>query len=177
VILTSYLVFIVFCIAGLIWSAFSGMGTLLIFLGAAFIGYATGFQAITLGILILLFILFLLGELLEYFLVLIGARALGSSRRAAWGALAGGILGLAAGIFTPIGIGIFPMTVLGIFLGGFLVELAARRGIKQALKSGAGGIFGRFGAIATKVLITLVMVGIVVASLLGASGMVPPFNL
>jgi len=159
--IAAYLTFIVFCIAGLFWSLFSGMGTLLVFLGAVFIGLATDFQAINVSILAILLILFLAGELLEYLLVLVGARSFGATRKAAWGSLAGGVLGFAFGFFGTLGIGIVPLTILGIFTGGFCVELADRRGVKQAIKSGAGGIFGRLGAIVTKVLITSVMIALV----------------
>ena len=163
--LTAYIVFIACCMAGLVWSAFSGMGTLLIFLGALFIAVVTEFEAIGILSLILLFTLFLLGELLEYLLVLVGAKCLGSSKDAAWGAVIGGFFGLLAGIFIGGVIGILPFLILGIFLGGFLVELRDRRGTKQAIKTGAGGLFGRGGAILTKVAITIIMIVIVLLNL------------
>lgn len=163
---TAYIVFIILCLAGLIWSAFSGMGTLLIFIGAFFIGWVTDFQIINIAVLTILLSLFVLGELLEYLLVLWGAEKFGASKKAAWGALIGGILGGFIGLFLGA-VGVFPMILLGIFLGGFLVELENRKDVKQALKSGAGGIFGRFGAVLTKVFITLVMITIVVYNILG----------
>ena len=171
--MAAYLIFVLFCIAGLFWSLFSGMGTLLVFLGAVFIGLVTDFQTINISILAVLFILFLTGELMEYLLVVIGARSFGSTRKAAWGSLAGGILGFTLGLFGTVGIGLIPMTILGIFTGGFCVELVDRRGIKQAIKSGAGGIFGRLGAVLTKVLITFVMIASVVWAVL--TGPAPHF--
>ncbi len=171
--LTSYLVFVVLCLAGLVWSLFSGMGTLLIFLGAVFIGLATDFQAINITVLAILLSLFLAGELLEYLLVLIGARSFGATRKAAWGSLAGGLIGLGLGLFGTFGIGLIPLTILGIFLGGFCVELMDQRGVKQAIKSGAGGIDGRLGAIVIKVLITSAMIALVLWAL--STGPVPPF--
>ncbi len=166
IILTAYVIFIIFSLAGLVWSAFSGMGTLLIFLSALFFGIISSFELINIATLIFLFTLFLLGELLEYLLVLAGAKGLGSSRDAAWGALAGAFFGLFAGIFVGGVVGILPFVLLGIFLGGFLVELRDRRGIKQALKSGAGGLFGRGGAVLTKVFITIIMIAIVIYNLI-----------
>jgi len=144
------------------------MGTILIFAGALFIGLATGYQQITWGVLVLLFILYLLGELLEYALVMIGARSFGSTGRGAFGALVGGILGFMLGATIGLGIGIIPFTLLGIFLGGFLMELDQRKTVKQAIKSGAGGVFGRLGVVVMKVLLTIVMIWIVVSRLIAA---------
>jgi len=141
---TAYATFILLCLAGLIWSAFCGMGTLLIFLGALFLSYSTAFEVIPILTLVILFCLFLFGELCEYGLVLLGARSFGSSKRAAWGALAGGVIGFFLSFYTAF-IGLLPFVIVGIFLGGFLVELAHRKDVKQALKSGAGGLLGKMG--------------------------------
>jgi len=158
--IAAYITFLILSVAGLVWSAFSGMGTLLIFLGALFIGLVTNFESISVVTLIVLLCLFLLGEILEYLLVLWGARSFGSSKKAAWGALLGGIFGGVLGIVLG-GVLIFIFIFLGIFLGGFLVELSNRKTVKQAIAAGTGGIFGRLGAVASKVMITVAMIGIV----------------
>ena len=82
--------------------------------------------------------------------------------------MVGGILGFMLGATIGLGIGIIPFTLLGIFLGGFLMELDQRKTVKQAIKSGAGGVFGRLGVVVMKVLLTIVMIWIVVSRLIAA---------
>jgi uncharacterized protein YqgC (DUF456 family) len=164
---TALMAFIALSFAGLLWSVFCGMGTLLIFLGALFLSYSSAFQVIPIITLVFLFCLFLLGELCEYLLVLWGARSFGSSKRAAWGALAGGVIGFLLSFYTAF-IGLLPFVILGIFMGGFVVELCHRKDIKQAIKSGAGGLFGKLGASLVKVTLTVLMIAIVVLHLMRA---------
>jgi uncharacterized protein YqgC (DUF456 family) len=57
--------------------------------------------------------------------------------------------------------GIVPLTLLGIFLGAFLVELKEKGDFLKALRAGVGSLIGRFGAVIFKVLIGLLMLGII----------------
>ncbi|MCD5390796.1 DUF456 domain-containing protein, partial [candidate division NPL-UPA2 bacterium] len=97
-------------------------GTLIILVGALIYGFLTDFAGITVKILVLLTIFYLAGELLEYILVIVGARKFGASRKATGGAILGGILGAILGMLAG-GIGVVPGTFLGIFSGAFLVEI------------------------------------------------------
>ena len=135
---------------------FTGFGTFIILLGAVAYAWLTQFQTITLPLLVILLVLYLIGEILEYFLVVMGAKKWGASNWAVVGALAGGILGAASGM-AFFGVGIFVGTLVGIFLGAFLVELMIKRDVKGALKAGAGSLLGRVGSIVIKVFIALIM--------------------
>ena len=60
--------------------------------------------------------------------------------------------GRVTSIFAGVG------TLVGIFIGSFLFELFFQRDFLKSLKAGAGGIAGRFGSIAAKLLIGAAMV-------------------
>ncbi|NOX96568.1 MAG: DUF456 domain-containing protein [Nitrospirae bacterium] len=159
------IIFTLFLIAGLASLFFSLPGTLFILIEAVIYGLLTGFAGITVKLLFLLAILYLAGELLEYILVIVGARKFGASRKAAGGAILGGTLGAILGIFAG-GIGVIPGTFLGIFLGAFLVEIVAGRNLSQSFKAGTGSLFGRVSAIVLKVIIALIMLFLIIPRLL-----------
>lgn len=135
---------------------FTTFGTLVILLGAVLYAFMTGFSIVRLETLLVLLILYLCGEVLEYFFIIIGAKKLGASNAAVVGAIVGGILGaiLGAGVF---GIGLILGTLVGIFLGAFVVELILQKNLVKSLKAGSGGVLGRLGSIVAKVIIALIM--------------------
>ena len=135
---------------------FTTFGTLVILLGAVLYALMTGFSIVSLETLLVLLILYLCGEVLEYFFIIIGAKKLGASNAAVVGAIVGGILGaiLGAGVF---GIGLILGTLVGIFLGAFVVELILQKDLVKSLKAGSGGVLGRLGSIVAKVIIAIIM--------------------
>ncbi len=135
---------------------FTTFGTLVILLGAVLYAFMTGFSIVSLETLLVLLILYLCGEVLEYFFIIIGAKKLGASNAAVVGAIVGGILGaiLGAGVF---GIGLILGTLVGIFLGAFVVELILQKNLVKSLKAGSGGVLGRLGSIVAKVIIAIIM--------------------
>ena len=80
-------------IVGFVAIFFTTFGTLIIFLGAALFALWTKFSIISIGTLVFLLILYLIGEALEYLLVIMGAKKLGSSNVAVVGAIFGGVVG------------------------------------------------------------------------------------
>ena len=158
------IIFIIFLIAGLVSLFFNLPGTLIILVGALIYGFLTDFAEITVKILVLLTIFYLVGELLEYILVIVGARKFGASRKAAGGAIWGGILGAILGMLAG-GLGVVLGTFLGIFLGAFLVEIIAGKDLSQSLKAGVGSLFGRVSATVLKVIIALVMLILIIPRL------------
>ena len=135
---------------------FTTFGTLVILLGAVLYAFMTGFSIVSLETLLVLLVLYLCGEVLEYFFIIIGAKKLGASNAAVVGAIVGGILGaiLGAGVF---GIGLILGTLVGIFLGAFVVELILQKNLVKSLKAGSGGVLGRLGSIVAKVIIAIIM--------------------
>ncbi len=158
--IAALLLLALFYLGGFAAIFFTSIGTLLILIGALLYAFMTRFEVLTIMSLILLLGLYLLGELVEFFLGFLGARSFGASARAAWAGMAGGLIGALIGsIF--FGIGVFLGTLIGIFVGILVVEIARHRDWKRALTAGTGGLLGRLGAIGVKVIIAVAMGGII----------------
>jgi uncharacterized protein YqgC (DUF456 family) len=145
-------VLIIFSIIGFAAIFFTTFGTLIIMLGALLYAFMTQFSVITFKVLIILSVLYLIGEGIEYLAVILGAKKLGASNAAVAGAIIGGILGAALGT-ALFGVGLIVGAFLGIFVGAFLVELVLKRDLVKSLKAGAGSVLGRVGSVVIKVLI------------------------
>lgn len=146
-------------VIGFIALFFTTFGTLIIFIGAALYALLTEFTIVHFKDLAVLFMLYVCGEALEYILIIIGAKKFGASNAAVVGALIGGILGAVAGT-AFLGVGLIVGTFLGIFSGAFLVEYMLHRDVVRSLKAGTGGVLGRVGSIAAKVIISIIMFAI-----------------
>jgi len=156
---------IVLCLAMLLClglTVFSVPGNWLILVLAVLAGAVEGFQKINLFIILALLALALLGELLEYLVGYAGARAKGASRWASLAAIISGIAGafLLAGWIPIVGalIGAFA----GAFLGAFLAEFISRGKPGQAYKAGVAAMFGRLGAILSKLAMGAAMIAVVI---------------
>lgn len=141
---------------GFIAGLFNVFGNFIILIGAFLFSWMTGFEILTPPVLVLISALYLLGEILEYFLVILGTRKFGGSKASVWGAVLGGIAGAVLGSFL-FGIGAFFGAFAGIFLGAFLMEWRIHKDFKRSVMAGAGGIFGQAGSIAAKLMIAIVI--------------------
>ena len=144
---------------------FTTFGTLIIFIGAILYALMTGLSIISIEALIILLILYLCGEVIEYLFVIVGAKKFGASNAATAGAVIGGIVGAIAGAGF-LGIGLILGTFLGIFLGAFIVELLLHKDLVRSLKAGTGGVIGRVGSIVFKVFIALAMFWIMITRII-----------
>ncbi|MBN3039131.1 MAG: DUF456 domain-containing protein [Candidatus Omnitrophica bacterium] len=158
-------ILIIFSLIGFAAIFFTTFGTLIMLIGSVLYAIMTEFQVLGIKTLIILFVLYLFGELMEYVFIIIGAKKFGASNRAVAGAIIGGILGALFGAGL-LGVGLILGTFLGIFLGAFLVELVVQRDLVKSLKSGAGGILGRVGSIIAKVIIAVVMLSIMTSKIM-----------
>jgi uncharacterized protein YqgC (DUF456 family) len=156
---------ILFSLVGFAALFFTTFGTMIILIGAVLYAFLTKFSALTLKTLVILLILYLFGEALEYIFVILGAKKFGASNAAVVGAIIGGILGAAAGAVV-LGVGLIAGAFLGIFLGAFLVEFIIHRDLIKSFKAGTGGVLGRAGSVAVKVIIALAMFYIMVSRIL-----------
>jgi uncharacterized protein YqgC (DUF456 family) len=120
----------------------------------------------TLGSLVLLA---LVGELIEFSLSARFTRQYGGSKRAGWGAIAGGIVGAIVGVPVPV-IG----SVIGAFVGSFVGALAAEwlqgAGARSATRVATGALLGRAAATAAKSAIGVVMAVWILFAAWGAGG-------
>lgn len=147
---------------------FTTIGTLIMFIGALAYAAMTDFLVLTARDLIVLFVLYLIGEIIEFLLTIWGAKRFGASNWAAAGAILGGIIGAVAGA-SFFGIGIFFGTFLGIFSGAVLAEHIVYKDWRRSFRAGTGGVLGRIGAIVVKVLIAGMMIALMALKIWGGS--------
>ncbi len=159
------LILALFSLIGFAAIFFTTFGTLIIFIGAILYALMTGLSILGIEALIILLILYLCGEVIEYLFVIVGAKKFGASNAATAGAVIGGIVGAIAGAGF-LGVGLILGTFLGIFLGAFIVELLLHRDLVRSLKAGTGGVIGRVGSIVFKVFIAVAMFWIMITRII-----------
>lgn len=124
-------------------------GALFVFAGLFIAAWAEDFSrvgAVGLSIIAALAVLAFVADLVA---ALLGAKRVGASPRALFGAAAGGVVGIFFGI---------PGILLGPFFGAVAGELWARGGLKQAGKVGLGTWVGLFIAAVAKGVIAFTMI-------------------
>ena len=144
-------------IAGLAGTVIPALpGVPLVFAGlfvGAWIGNFETIGWITIGVLALLA---LVAWAVDFLAGALGARYLGASSRAFWGATFGAIVGIFFGL---------PGIVLGPFIGAVLGELSGGSDLRQSGRSGLGAWLGMVVATAAKLAIAFLMIGIVIFKL------------
>lgn len=126
-------------------------GTGLVFIGTLVYAWATGFQVIGWGTLIIFLLLTLLAMGVDYIAGLMTAQKFGASKQGIIGSVIGGIVGLIA--FN------IPGLILGQLAGVILGELLFGRNMKESMKSGFGVFIGYLlGSIAKVILTTLIII-------------------
>lgn len=138
-------------IAGAVLPALPGVP--MVFVGLWLGAWIDGYVRVGTGTLIALGVLTALALLIDFVASALGAKRVGASPKALWGAVLGSIVGLFFGL---------PGIVLGPFVGAVLGELASQRDFDRATRVGIATWLGLlFGTIA-KLAISMVMVGIFV---------------
>ncbi|HOJ51856.1 MAG TPA: DUF456 family protein [Syntrophales bacterium] len=151
-------IIVIVLFGALFLNIFGFPGTAVIFLAAFAYALVTGFKGLDGKTLILLFILTLMAEAIEFSLGFITTFYFGFSVRGCLSALVGSVVGMA--VLTPplMGWGTF----LGLFLGGFgavlVVELLKQMRLKPVFRASAASIFKRLCGTTVKGAIGLVMV-------------------
>jgi uncharacterized protein YqgC (DUF456 family) len=138
-------------LAGTIIPALPGVP--IVFAGLFLAAYATGFEPAGMGTIALLGVLTALAWLLDFLAAALGAKQLGASQRAFWGAAIGAIVGMFFGL---VGI------ILGPFIGAVAAELSGGRNMQDAGRAGVGAWIGTAVGAAAKLAIAFLMVGIFV---------------
>jgi hypothetical protein len=124
-------------------------GVLLVFAGLFVAAQAHGFTRVGVVGLSIIGALGLLAFAVDFLASVMGAKRVGASPKALFGAALGGVIGIFLGI---------PGLILGPFVGAFLGELWARGGFKQAGKVGIGTWLGLLFAAIAKVVIAFLMI-------------------
>ena len=136
-------------IAGVILPALPGLP--LVFIGMLLAAWAGDFQQIGWVTLVLLGLLTLLSVAVDFFATLVGAKRVGASKKALWGAVLGTFVGI---FFGPIGL------FAGPFVGALLGELWHGKEIGQATKVGLGTWLGIVLGIVLKLGVAFAMLGL-----------------
>lgn len=138
--------------AGLIGAVLPTLpGIPMIFGGIWLIAAVDGYRHLGTGWLIALGLLAAFGVLLDFIATSLGAKRLGASRQAVWGASLGTLIGLFFGL---------PGLVLGPFIGALIGEFASSRSVLRSAHVGLGTWLGLLLATLLKLVISLVMVGL-----------------
>ena len=152
-------------VLGLIMIPFGLPGTLVMFAGALCYYLLVPGGGIGLTTVIVVGLLMVLAEGLEWVLTARFTKKYGGSRRAGWGAIIGGMVGAFLGVPVPI-VGSIVGAFVGAFIGAFAFEYSRGTGHGTATRVAWGALIGRVTAAAVKVAIGLViavwMVGAVV---------------
>ena len=147
-----WIVAILLVLAGIAGSVLPALpGVPLVFAGLLIGAWIDHFQKVGWFTLVVLGLLTLLSFAVDFLATSMGAKRVGASK---W-AIAGSALGTLAGLFFGI-----PGLILGPFLGAVAGELIARRGQRQAVRSGLGAWIGLLVGTAGKLALIFAMVGI-----------------
>lgn len=128
-------------------------GAPLLFLGLLFGAWAEDFQYIGSRTLLLLAGMAAMTYVVEIVASALGVKKFGGSRRAMFGAVLGGFIGLLFGV---------PGVILGPFVGAIIGELSLQRSLDQASRAGFGTVVGMAIGIAGKLAIGMAMIGLFV---------------
>jgi uncharacterized protein YqgC (DUF456 family) len=155
------LILVAVLLLGLIMIPFGLPGTWIMAAGA--LGYSLLVPG-SIGIVtvVVVAIMALLGEIIEFTLTAKYTRKYGGSRRASWGAIIGGMIGAFVGVPVPI-VGPVLGAFAGAFVGAFVAELT-KGNPGSATRVATGALVGRVVAAAMKVAIGLGMAAVIVVA-------------
>jgi uncharacterized protein len=140
-----------------------GLPGLWIMIGVAAVGAIMKLVGLT--TLVIVVVIAVVAELIEFVLVGRITKRYGGSRKAFWGALVGGFVGILIGIPVPI-IGSVIAGFIGTFAGAALVTYAETKKLDAAQRVGMGAMFGRVLTAVAKTAAGLAILTIAGAALL-----------
>jgi len=147
-----YLLAAALIIGGLVGSVLPALpGLPMIFGGVWLVAGVDGYRHIGLWWLLLIGSLGAAGVIIEFVASALGAKRLGASRQALWGAG----LGTMAGMFFGV-----PGLIFGPFIGALLGELASGKSVLRSAHVGIGTWLGLLFGTLMKLVISFVMVGL-----------------
>lgn len=138
-------------LAGAIVPALPGVP--LVFAGMLLAAWADHYQHIGAVTLTILGVLSIAALLIDFVAGLLGAKRVGASKRALWGAAIGTLIGLFFGL---------PGLLLGPFVGAVVGELSAGGKLNQATRVGVGTWLGLLFGTLAKLALCFTMIGVFV---------------
>ncbi|MGA3207514.1 MAG: DUF456 domain-containing protein [Syntrophales bacterium] len=158
-------VFILVLFMGIFSIVFGIPGTAVIFIDVILYALITGFERVGIKVVLVLLVISILAEAIDFSIGVAGAARFGISRRVIWISTISGFIGAVA--MTPFLLGLG--TVAGIFLGGFAgvlaIELIHQSKLKPALRAGYAAILGRVAGTLVKGFCALVMIVIAMSNI------------
>jgi uncharacterized protein YqgC (DUF456 family) len=154
--LAGVLLLLVACLAGLVLIPFGLPGLWVMILGIVGYGWLTDFRTVSLGLLVLVIALAVVGEVIEAWLGFQFAKRYCGSSRAGWGALLGGLVGAVVGVPVPL-VGSVIGGFVGAFVGAALFVYSRARRTGAAAGAGWGAVLGRAAAAAAKMALGIVI--------------------
>lgn len=152
-----WLLAVLLIVAGLAGTVIPAIpGVPLVFCGLFVIAWVGQFETISWVTISFLTLLTILAWVADFLAGAMGARYLGASSRAFWGATIGAIIGIFFGL---------PGIVLGPFIGAVIGEISGGSDIISSGRAGVGTWIGMIVATAAKLAIAFMMIGIVVFQL------------
>jgi uncharacterized protein YqgC (DUF456 family) len=149
-----FLLAIIFVLVGIVGTVIPAIpGTSFVFLGLLLVAWADNFAHVGWITLTILGLLTLGSFAIDFYTTTLGAKRVGASKLAIFGAAAGTLVGIFFGF-----VGLF----IGPFIGAFAGEYIMRKDLKQSAKAGAGTWLGIALGMAAKVALVFTMIGIFV---------------
>lgn len=141
----------VFALTAALVSNFFGVpGNILIAINSLIYGIITNFTDYSFAFVLTLFLIVLVVEVLEYFLIALTAKKYGASKLGIAGGIIGGIGGAISGAFiTPI-LGAIIGSIIGVFAGAIIFEYFKSYDLRTSLLSGVGAFLGKLGGLSIK---------------------------
>jgi uncharacterized protein YqgC (DUF456 family) len=131
-------------------------GPILVLAGVALAAWIDGFTRVGMAAVAIVAVLAVMAWILDYAAGMLGAKKVGASPQALWGATIGTVLGLFAGF-----IGVLFLPLVGAAVG----EYIARKDQRNAVKVGVATWLGILAGLAAKVVIVFMMVGVFLTAL------------
>ena len=136
-------------LAGTVVQALPGVP--LVFAGLFIGAWIDGFDTVGWGTLGIMAVLTVVAVVIDFVASAAGARYLGASSRAFWGATAGAVVGIFFGI---------PGMLLGPFIGAVIGEISGGNDLVRSGRAGVGAWLGIVVATAVKLAIAFLMIGL-----------------
>jgi len=151
-------IFILALYAGIFSIVFGMPGTVIILIDAILYATITEFDKIGIEILVILLLISVPAESLDFMLRMKSKIRFGTYGKGAWAPLIGSIIGAVIMTQALLGLGTFTGIFFGGFIGVVVMELIHVRQLKPALRDGYGVIIGRFIGMFVKGVCALVMI-------------------
>jgi uncharacterized protein YqgC (DUF456 family) len=136
-------------------------GNFIVFLNTLFYGIATDFYNLSFSFFLIVFIVAVSVEFLEYLIIAFGARKYGASKLGVVAAIAGGIGGSISGFFFSPVLGAIIGGFVGVMFGTMVIELIRGKAVRDAMYATYGALLGRVGGLSIKAIGTVTLVVIV----------------